>query len=377
MELLLVRILFVSLVAALGYSYPPLALAPLPAALLGAVAAAAVIAAELRLRRLSLGRLLGAVTGSIVGMVGAALVALVLRSAMPAGATATALQLFLLLLLSYLGLLVGAGQGSQLHPAALAHLFAPADKPASVRILDTSVIIDGRIADVAETGFLDGPLLVPEFVLRELQAVADSADSSRRQRGRRGLDILQRLQAIPALQLEIISDDFPAIREVDLKLLELARRRNARLVTNDFNLNKVAQLQHVEVLNLNDLANALRPVFLPGEKMQIHILKEGREFDQGVGYLDDGTMVVVDHARRAIGRSVEITVTSALQTASGKMIFGRFDESTPRSETPRSETLRSEALRSEPLRSDTQPGDAQPGNSPPREAARTTAQLTH
>ena len=362
MDLLILWILFVSLVAALGYSYPPLHLAPLPAALLGAVAAASVIAAELRLRSLSLGRLLGAVTGSIVGIVAAALLALVLRSAMPAGATATALQLFLLLLLSYLGLLVGAGQGSQLHPAVLAPLFAPADKPVSLRILDTSVIIDGRIADVAETGFLDGPLLVPEFVLRELQAVADSADSSRRQRGRRGLDILQRLQAIPALQLQIISDDFPAIREVDLKLLELARRRNARLVTNDFNLNKVAQLQHVQVLNLNDLANALRPVFLPGEKMQIHILKEGREFDQGVGYLDDGTMVVVDHARRVIGRSVEITVTSVLQTASGKMIFGRFDDPAPRSEVPRS---------------DASPGDAQLASTAPREPARTPAQLTH
>ena len=352
MDLLFLRLLFVSLVAALGYFYPPLALSPLSAVALGAVAAAAVIAAELRLRRLSLGRLLGAVAGSIVGMVGAALLALVLRSALPAGAGATALQLFLLLLLSYLGLLVGAGKGSQLHPAALAHLVAPADKPASPRILDTSVIIDGRIADVVETGFLDGPLLIPEFVLRELQAVADSADSSRRQRGRRGLDILQRLQANPALQLQIISDDFPAIREVDLKLLELARRRNGRLVTNDFNLNKVAQLQRVEVLNLNDLANALRPVFLPGEKMQIHILKEGRELDQGVGYLDDGTMVVVDHARRAIGRSVEITVTSALQTASGRMIFGRFDDSALRRDVP-------------------------PSDSSPRDAVRTSAQLTH
>jgi uncharacterized protein YacL len=167
-----------------------------------------------------------------------------------------------------------------------------------------------------------------------LQLVADSTDSSRRQRGRRGLDILQRMQSMPGIQMQIVSDDFPAIREVDLKLLELARKWEARVVTNDFNLNKVAQLHHVEVLNVNDLANALRPVFLPGEKMQIMILKEGKEYNQGVGYLDDGTMVVVDHARRAIGRSVEIIVTSVLQTASGKMIFGRLDDPSQRVESP-------------------------------------------
>jgi uncharacterized protein YacL len=188
-------------------------------------------------------------------------------------------------------------------------------------VLDTSVIIDGRIADIAEAGFMEGMMVVPEFVLRELQTVADSTDGSKRQRGRRGLDMLQRMQSNTNIQVQIVPDDFPSIREVDLKLLELAK-----VVTNDFNLNKVAHLHHVEVLNINDLANALKPVVLPGEKMMVLILKEGKEFNQGVGYLDDGTMVVVDHARKLIGKPVEISVTSVLQTASGKMIFGKVDE---------------------------------------------------
>jgi uncharacterized protein YacL len=156
--------------------------------------------------------------------------------------------------------------------------------------------------------------------------VADSTDGSKRQRGRRGLDMLQRMQSSEKVLVQIVPDDFPSIREVDLKLLELAKKWEAKVVTNDFNLNKVAHLHHVEVLNINDLANALKPVVLPGERMNVTILKEGKEFNQGVGYLDDGTMVVVDHARRLIGRNVAISVTSVLQTASGKMIFGKMDE---------------------------------------------------
>ena len=241
--------------------------------------------------------------------------------------------MFVLLLMTYVGLLVGTSKGEMLNPAALGTIFT-GEKVAkrSFKVLDTSVIIDGRIADVAETGFMDGIYVIPEFVLRELQIVADSTDSSKRQRGRRGLDMLQRMQSNQNLEIQIVPDDFPSIKEVDLKLLELAKKWDAKVVTNDFNLNKVAHLHRVEVLNVNDLANALKPVVLPGEKMNILILKEGKEFNQGVGYLDDGTMVVVDHARRVIGRSVEITVTSVLQTASGKMIFGRLDEAAARAE---------------------------------------------
>jgi uncharacterized protein YacL len=196
----------------------------------------------------------------------------------------------------------------------------------SYKILDTSVIIDGRIADIAETGFLDGVLVIPNFVLRELQLVADSADSLKRNRGRRGLDILQRIQKIASLQVMIVDDDFPAVREVDLKLIELAKLQDGKIITNDFNLNKVAQLQGVEVLNINELANSLKPIVLPGEVMKVFILKEGKEYNQGVAYLDDGTMVVVDNARKMIGKTVEIAVTSVLQTTAGKMIFGKFDE---------------------------------------------------
>jgi uncharacterized protein YacL len=297
--------------------------------MVGAFAAAAVIVFELRVRALSIKRLLGAVLGSVLGIAGAALFGMVLGGSLPPGGTRALLQLFILMLMSYIGLMVGASKGDLLNfSGGLADLFAGerAAGKRSQKILDTSAIIDGRIADVVETGFLEGTLLVPEFVLRELQTVADSSDNSRRQRGRRGLDILQKMQASPSLAVQIIEDDFPQVREVDLKLIELARKKAAPIVTNDFNLSKVAQLHRVQVLNLNDLANSLKPLVLPGEKMNIMVMKEGKEYNQGVGYLEDGTMVVVDHARRMIGRAVEITVTSVLQTASGKMIFGKLDD---------------------------------------------------
>jgi uncharacterized protein YacL len=293
----------------------------------GALVGAGIVLFEWKLRTVSLKRLIGAAIGSFLGICGAYLFALVIRSSVPAGNTQSFLQILVMLLMAYVGLLVGASKGDLLNPAALGTVFS-GDKPTrrSAKVLDTSVIIDGRIADIAEAGFIDGMLVVPEFVLRELQIVADSTDGSKRQRGRRGLDMLQRMQSNDKIQVQIVPDDFPSIREVDLKLLELAKKWEAKVVTNDFNLNKVAHLHHVDVLNINDLANALKPVVLPGERMNVVILKEGKEFNQGVGYLDDGTMVVVDHARKLIGRSVGISVTSVLQTASGKMIFGKAEE---------------------------------------------------
>jgi uncharacterized protein YacL len=328
MDLVVIRILLVVVLTAACYFLQPFALQPWTAAALGAAAAAAVIIFELRVRALSIKRLLGAVLGSVLGIAGAALFGMVLGGSLPPGGTRALLQLFVLMLMSYIGLMVGASKGDLLNfTGGLAELFAGERAGKSnLKILDTSAIIDGRIADVVETGFLEGNLLVPEFVLRELQIVADSSDSSRRQRGRRGLDILQKMQANPALGVRIVEDDFPQLREVDLKLIELAKKMGAPIVTNDFNLSKVARLHQVRVLNLNDLANSLKPLVLPGEKMNIVVLKEGKEYNQGVGYLDDGTMVVVDHARRMIGRAVEITVTSVLQTASGKMIFGKLEE---------------------------------------------------
>ena len=329
MDLVIIRVLFVLVLTAACYFLRPFSLQPWAAAIAGALAAAAVIVFELRVRAMSIKRLLGAVLGSILGIVGAALFGLVLSGSLPPGGTRALLQIFVLMLMSYVGLMVGASKGDLLNfTGGLAELFA-GERTAGRRhakILDTSAIIDGRIADVVDTGFLEGALVVPEFVLRELQIVADSSDSSRRQRGRRGLDVLQKMQDDPALSVQIVEDDFPKLREVDLKLIELAKKLKAPIVTNDFNLSKVAHLHHVRVLNLNDLANSLKPLVLPGEKMNILVLKEGKEYNQGVGYLDDGTMVVVDNARRMIGRAVEITVTSVLQTASGKMIFGKLEE---------------------------------------------------
>jgi uncharacterized protein YacL len=168
--------------------------------------------------------------------------------------------------------------------------------------------------------------VIPHFVLRELQQVADSADSLKRNRGRRGLDILQRIQKMAGITVQFVENDYPHVREVDMKLIELANEFEAKIVTNDFNLNKVAQLRGVEVLNINELANALKPVYLPGETMKVFILKEGKEFNQGIAYLDDGTMVVVDNARKMIGKTVESSVTSVLQTTAGKMIFGKYEE---------------------------------------------------
>lgn len=197
---------------------------------------------------------------------------------------------------------------------------------ASGNILDTSTIIDGRIADVAQTGFLPGPYIIPQFILKELQYIADSSDSIRRVRGRRGLDVLQRLQKMPQITVRIVDNDFPSIREVDSKLVALGKQMSAKIVTNDFNLNKVARLQGVKVLNINELAGALRSAVLPGEVMNVCISKEGREQGQGVGYMEDGTMIIVDDGQRLMGKTIEVIVTSMLQTAAGRMIFARLRE---------------------------------------------------
>jgi uncharacterized protein YacL len=327
LDLVVIRVLFIFVSALCSYELQPLGLSRPIAAALGAVIGAAVVLFEIRLRQASLKRLIGAVIGSILGIIGAYLFSLVIRNSLPQGQTQSFLQLFIMLLMAYVGLVVGAGKGDLLNLAALGGLFGgEKQSKRSYKILDTSVIIDGRIADIAETGFLDGIIVIPQFVLRELQLVADSADSMKRNRGRRGLDILQRIQKIATLTVQIVEDDFPAVREVDLKLIELAKVYEGKIVTNDFNLNKVAQLQGVQVLNINELANSLKPIVLPGEIMRVFILKEGKEYNQGVAYLDDGTMVVVDNARKMIGKNIDVSVTSVLQTTAGKMIFGKFDE---------------------------------------------------
>ena len=327
MDLIFIRLVFIVVVAVACYVLRPFGLSEIPAAGAGAAIGLAVVLFEMRLRSVSLKRLIGAAIGSVLGIIGAFLFSLVVKNSIDTGHTQSFLQLFVMLLMSYVGLIVGANKGDLLNLSALGGIFG-AEKQGrrSFKILDTSVIIDGRIADIAETGFLDGVVVVPQFVLRELQLVADSADGLKRNRGRRGLDVLQRVQKMTTMNVQIVEDDFPNIREVDLKLIELAKIYEAKIITNDFNLNKVAQLQGVEVLNINELANSLKPIVLPGEIMKVFILKEGKEYNQGVAYLDDGTMVVVDNARKMIGKNVDISVTSVLQTTAGKMIFGKFDD---------------------------------------------------
>lgn len=323
-DLLFIRLALVVTLAAAAAYLRPFDLRPAWALAVGAAIAAVIILFEIRLNRVNYKRLMGAAAGSLLGIVGAFLVSLVVSGAGFEPRTASYANLVILLVMGYIGLIVGAEKGEMLNLSALDVLFGAAHSRRNSKLLDTSVIIDGRIADIAETGFLEGALLVPQFVLRELQMVADSAEPNKRHRGRRGLEVLQRMQKLTCIEVRIIEDDAPHIREVDLKLIELARRFECKLLTNDSNLGKMAQLQRVPVLNIHELANTLKPVVLAGEAMRVFILKEGKEPDQGVAYLDDGTMVVVDHARRHISHNVDITVTSVLQTTAGKMIFGRL-----------------------------------------------------
>ena len=341
LDILILRVAFVGLLILLGYLLNPFERTQrfglanfndeqtrrLLSAALGAAVGLLIIGFEMRVRRASLKTLIGAAVGSILGITGAFLIG-VLISIQKEAAVSAEMQTFMTISLAffmgYVGLMVGAAKGDYIELSALGGIFSDKNLKRDYKILDTSVIIDGRIADVAETGFLGGSLIIPNFILAELQQVADSADSSKRQRGRRGLDMLQRLRNNSKLDVQIVETDFPAVKEVDLKLIELGMQLDAVIVTNDFNLNKVSQLRGVEVLNINELANALKPVVLPGEAMRVFILKEGKEYSQGVAYLDDGTMVVVDNARRLIGKTADIAVTSVLQTTAGKMIFGRL-----------------------------------------------------
>ena len=326
-EMASVRTLFFIAVVAASYHLQPFHLSSIKSAVLGAILGTFFVFFEARLEKASLKRLIGAAVGSILGILGALMISHLLYTTSIDKNSASFIQVSLLLLMAYVGLILGSNKGELLNLAALGGLFnAERQSRKSTKILDTSVIIDGRIADVCETGFIDGTLIIPQFVLHELQLVADSSDPLRRNRGRRGLDILQRMQKMGSIQVQIIEDDFPQLREVDLKLIELAKKYESKIVTNDFNLNKVAQLQGLPVLNINELANALKPIVLPGETMRVFILKEGKEYNQGVAYLDDGTMVVVDNAKRMISKTIDISVTSVLQTTAGKMIFGKYEE---------------------------------------------------
>ncbi len=312
----LLRIFLIAAFCAITVSLAPFGLHRWAAAGAGFAFSLAIVAAEYRLRNSSAAALLGGVMGGLCGALAALLVAILIFGTSAPEPTKSFLAYAALLAFGYVGIMLGSQK-------AIFFTYSPHEDG---KLLDTSVLIDGRIAEICEAHFLDGPLLVPQFVLHELQMIADSADSMRRQRGRRGLEVLQRIQKMQTIEVRILDDNPNSSNEVDRKLVELALRLHAKIVTNDFNLNKVASVQGISVLNVNLLANAVRPAFLPGEGMRVFILREGKEVNQGVAYLEDGTMVVVDGARRLINKTVDILVTSVHQTPAGKMIFGRIDE---------------------------------------------------
>jgi uncharacterized protein YacL len=333
----ILRIAFVLLAAFLGYhlGIPKLANGEMPwfGMAAGIFLATGVIALERAARELPPKVLLGGLLGLIVTLlVGHLLMTSLLALPLMGGADSFAVRGLIQAALAYMGIVVGARKGAEFDLNEYKKHFRGEAKQENSKLLDTSVVIDGRVADICETGFLEGTLIIPQFVLRELQQIADSSDPIKRNRGRRGLDILQRIQRSVEVDVKILEQDFPKIRDVDSKLVALGKQLGAKILTNDFNLNKVAELQGVPVLNVNQLANAVRPIVLPGELMNVHILKEGKEYGQGVAYLDDGTMVVVDSARKYVGKSVDVAVTSVLQTTAGRMIFTRLRDDFEREE---------------------------------------------
>ncbi|HLC26140.1 MAG TPA: PIN domain-containing protein [bacterium] len=325
---LLLLILTSSVGYFLGWRFP----ADLPhadylGAVLGFFGGLVIIGVEVGLRKLSAKILVGGILGLLAGLLTANVVTYsLLLIPFHHPVLGETIRMLTNAVFAYLGIMIGVRKGEEFEFSTYRQFFKGEPEREGHKILDTSVIIDGRIADICETGFLEGELIIPQFILKELQHIADSSDPLKRNRGRRGLDILQRIQKNNDLEVRFVENDFPKIREVDAKLIELAKVMGAKVVTNDFNLNKVAELQGVTVLNINQLANAVKPVVLPGEIMKVYVLKEGKEYGQGVAYLDDGTMVVVDGARKFLGRNVEVSVTSVLQTTAGRMIFTKLRE---------------------------------------------------
>jgi uncharacterized protein YacL len=282
---------------------------------------------EDKLQKTPLADIVGGTVGMVFGLLVAYLFAPAIRVIPVVG---MAVQFFVSLLMAYLGLRIGFTKREDLVQLLTGKFPVKGDKEkkqqyraGEVKLLDTSVIIDGRIADLVETGFLDGVLVIPSFVLEELQHIADSSDVLKRNRGRRGFEVLNRIQKEPKIRVQIMEVDFDDIQEVDSKLVRLAKQLNGKVVTNDFNLNKVCELQGVPVLNINDLANALKPIVLPGEELTVQVIKDGKEYNQGVAYLDDGTMIVIEGGREYIGTKVNVLVTSVLQTSAGRMIFAK------------------------------------------------------
>ena len=335
MGLWILRLLLYLICGMSGYFFG-LGLSPSPLAggwglLSGLLIATLTLLMEGGLKNIPLKSLIGSFIGLILGMMTANLVSNVIFSNLLNNQ-----QITLPLLggiygvCGYIGLRIGFKKGEEIQFSGWNLFSKSIPRGERAKILDTSVIIDGRISDITETGFLEGPLMIPQFVLNELQHIADSSDPVKRTRGKRGLEVLQHIQKQANVDVKIVDNDYPSVREVDAKLIELAKEVQGKIITNDSNLNKVAQLQGIEVLNINALANSLKPVVLPGEEMNVKILKEGKEMGQGVAYLDDGTMIVVDNGRKQIGKTLDVMVTSVLQTTAGRMIFARLKEESVR-----------------------------------------------
>jgi len=326
MGIFIFRFIVIALITLSGYFLPPFHLKPIIGAAIAFVLGVVIVYLETLIRKSQFKIIWSSTIGTFAGVILGWGLGSIYQTIAKDSSTSSFIRIFFLLIMPYIGFLVGTRKFEWLAPPHLFRFFQEKTAGHDYMILDTSVIIDGRIADICDTAFVGGTLVIPQFILQELQLVADSADAMKRQRGRRGLEVLDHLQKSSQVVTTISQMDFPDIKDVDSKLIQLAKHLDAKIITNDFNLNKIAQLQGISVLNINELANALKPVVLPGETLKVFILKEGKEKDQGVAYLDDGTMVVVDNSRRMIGQNVEITVTSVLQTTVGKMIFGRYNE---------------------------------------------------
>ncbi|MCX5817950.1 MAG: TRAM domain-containing protein [Proteobacteria bacterium] len=302
--------------------------------LIGAICGLAIgyliIKAEEKLKDIPLKTIIGSMTGLVLSLLIANLFISRLLLAIIKDVPIT-LPIYVLIyfVMGYLGFRIGAKKTQTLDLSKLP-LFEKMEDAENVKIVDTSAIIDGRIADACETGFVEGTFIIPQFVLYEVQHIADNQEPMKRTRGRRGLDVIHRLQKQNFVKIKIVDYDFPKLKDVDTKLIALAKKLNGKILTNDYNLNKVAELQGVEVLNVNLLATSLKPAILPGEHMNTRIMKEGKEQGQGIGYLDDGTMVVVDDAKKLLGKAVDVVVTSVLQTTSGRMIFAKLKEQAER-----------------------------------------------
>ena len=324
MTLLFIRFLFLAISMIVGYQIGSIVNQPIWGMGWGALSGVFLIALELSLRRASVRGLSSMVFGLLLGIFMAKLISDILVLLPLEDFLRSILRVVFTLVFSYLGAVMALRGKDEFNVIIPYVRFKRQDVKAGVILLDTSAIIDGRIADIYKTKFLTGRLVVSRFVLNELQRVADSEDSIKRQRGRRGLEILRSLQKDPVMDIRIQEDDFTGSEDVDAKLIRLAKIMDARICTTDFNLNRIATIQGLEILNVNELVNAIKAVVFPGEVLEVRLVKEGKEPDQAVSYMDDGTMIVVGEGRKLIGQKVKVSVSSVLQTQAGRMIFARL-----------------------------------------------------